>query len=82
MAGNVRRFFIFTRLLLIVWGRGSEVVFELYSSAGQYYIRVMWSGQPMITSLPFGNNGTLDMVPVNDFFDCVSLSPGYPPRAC
>lgn len=29
----------------------------------------------MVTSLPLGNNGTLDMVPVNDFFDCVSLSP-------
>jgi len=47
--------------------RGSEVVFELYSGAGQYYIRVLWSGQPMVTSLPLG---TLDMIPINDFFNC------------
>ncbi|KAF8347557.1 phosphoglycerate mutase-like protein, partial [Amanita rubescens] len=54
----------------MVWpGMGSEVVFELYSSAGQYYIRVLWSGQPIVTSLPLGK---LDMIPINDFFNYIN----------
>jgi len=49
-------------------------VFELYTSEEQYFVRVLWGGQPMVTSLPLGNNGTLEMVPVNDFFDCTLMS--------
>ncbi|KAF8629803.1 hypothetical protein AX15_003272 [Amanita polypyramis BW_CC] len=56
----------------MVWpGMGSEIVFELYSDNGQYYIRILWSGRPMITSLPLGDNGTLNMVPINDFFSYI-----------
>ena len=33
----------------------------------QYSIRVLWGGQPMKTSTPLG---TLDMVPLADFFAC------------
>jgi hypothetical protein len=55
--------------------RGSEVVFELYSQkpdkkTTNWFLRVLFSGQPIVTSLPLGNNGTLDMIPVQDFFDC------------
>ncbi|KAL9709558.1 hypothetical protein Ac2012v2_007297 [Leucoagaricus gongylophorus] len=53
---------------VMVWpGMGSEVVFELYKNTcnQQYYIRVLWSGQPMKTSTPLG---TLDMVKIEDFF--------------
>lgn len=33
----------------------------------QYYLRVMWGGKPMNTSTPMG---TLDLIPVETFFDC------------
>jgi hypothetical protein len=33
----------------------------------QYYLRVMWGGQPMKTSTPMG---TLDLIPIKTFFDC------------
>jgi len=58
---------------VMVWpGMGSEVVFELYKNAcdQQYYIRVLWSGQPMKTSTPLG---TLDMIKIEDFFSCKYL---------
>ena len=58
---------------VMVWpGMGSEVVFELYKNTcnQQYYIRVLWSGQPMKTSTPLG---TLDMVKIEDFFACKFL---------
>jgi len=45
-------------------GMGSEIVFELYSKAGAYYIRVLIGGQPMATTTPMG---TLDMVDYNTF---------------
>lgn len=60
--------------------RGSEVVFELYnkkseathsSSTDGWYVRVLWGGQPMETSTPLG---TLDMIPVQDMFDCTLVS--------
>jgi hypothetical protein len=56
--------------------RGSEVVFELYSSKAksttstQYFLRVLWGGQPMETSTPLGK---LDMIPVETFFECTSI---------
>jgi len=55
---------------VMVWpGMGSEIAFELYRNDRnrQYFIRVMWSGQPMKTSTPLG---TLDMVKIDDFFAC------------
>lgn len=51
--------------------RGSEIVFELYEKSGSHstnwFIRVLWSGQPMVTSTPLG---TLDMIPLDDFLGC------------
>jgi acid phosphatase len=37
------------------------------SNGKQYYLRVMWGGQPMKTSTPMG---TIDLIPVETFFDC------------
>lgn len=66
------------QIAVMVWpGMGSEVVFELYSaSKNQYFIRVLWSGQPMATSLPLGKNGVLDMVPIDDFFNYITGTVG------
>ncbi|KAJ3805708.1 hypothetical protein F5876DRAFT_6615, partial [Lentinula aff. lateritia] len=57
---------------------GSEIVFDLYeknssynsNSISNFFLRVLWGGQPMQTSFPFGTNsgGLLDMIPVEDFF--------------
>ncbi|KAF5389959.1 hypothetical protein D9757_003560 [Collybiopsis confluens] len=70
----------------MVWpGMGSEVVFELYekngatnSKSSNFFLRVLWSGQPIQTSLPLGqnNNGVLDMIPVEDFFGYVNATVG------
>lgn len=51
----------------MVWpGMGAEVVFELYRGGnGGWFLRVLWGGQPIKTSTPLG---TLDMVPVSNFF--------------
>jgi len=48
---------------------GAEVAFELYSAASgktdtTYFIRVLWGGQPMLTSTPMGK---LDMIPLATF---------------
>lgn len=52
----------------------SQVVFELYSTGNNnskaYFLRVLWGGQPMETSTPLG---TLNHVPIQDFFDCKFL---------
>ncbi|KAF7305069.1 Histidine phosphatase [Mycena kentingensis (nom. inval.)] len=58
----------------MVWpGMGSELVFELYKNQKKkWFIRVLWGGQPMVTSTPMG---TLDMVPVHKFFACTYRSP-------
>lgn len=51
----------------MVWpGMGSEVIFELWKKSSAHYVRVLWGGKPMKTSTPLG---TLDMIPVQDFFD-------------
>lgn len=47
----------------MVWpGMGAEVVFELYSREGCYFLRVLWGGQILTSSSP--SLGTMDMVPV------------------
>ena len=49
-----------------------QVVFELYSAQNtEYFIRVLWGGQPMKTSTPLG---VLDMIPLADFLSCRVLS--------
>ncbi|KAF9061120.1 histidine phosphatase [Rhodocollybia butyracea] len=65
----------------MVWpGMGSELVFELYQqkSTSAFFLRVLWGGQPIHTSLPLGanNSGVLDMIPVGDFFDYVNATIG------
>jgi acid phosphatase len=47
----------------MVWpGMGAEVVFELYSKAGCFYLRVLWGGQVLESSHP--GLGRMDMVPI------------------
>lgn len=65
---------------IMVWpGMGSEIVFELYRNnrSRQFFVRVMWSGQPMKTSTPLG---TLDMVKIDDFFACTLFLSFFPCR--
>lgn len=51
-------------------GLATEVVFELWSKDEEkgrgYYIRVLFSGKPLVTSTPLG---VLDMVKLQDFND-------------
>lgn len=67
----------FLQIDKMVWpGMGSEAVFELYKNSkrnGGYFIRVLWSGQPMNTSTPLGR---LDMIPVEKFFDYIDTMVG------
>ena len=62
----------FLQIETMVWpGMGSEIIFELYENANghaasRWFMRVLWSGKPMVTSTPLG---TLDMVPVEEMFD-------------
>lgn len=66
-------------LRTMVWpGMGSEVVFELWKKSTKNYVRVLWGGKPMKTSTPMG---TLDMVPVQDFFSVSALIRGMTQRA-
>lgn len=86
--GSISSLLGFLQIAKMVWpGMGSEVVFELYSKSNQshgrrgtsgtkatsYFIRVLWSGQPIVTSTPMG---TLDMVPIADFFSYIDLTVG------
>ena len=63
--GSISRLLSILQIEQMVWpGMGSEVVFELYSKAGCYYLRVLWGGQILRSSNPtFG--GSFDMVPVS-----------------
>ncbi|KAF3990179.1 hypothetical protein FT663_02190 [Candidozyma haemuli var. vulneris] len=45
-------------------GMGAEVVFELWKKEGQDFVRVLYGGQPLVTSTPLG---TLDLVPLEEF---------------
>ncbi|KAG6853272.1 hypothetical protein C0991_005543 [Blastosporella zonata] len=86
--GSVSPLLGFLQISNMVWpGMGSEVVFELYSKSSasssghdnfhsskssgtkSYFLRVLWGGQPMVTSTPLG---TLDMIPIDDFFSYIS----------
>ncbi|KAF8192922.1 phosphoglycerate mutase-like protein [Pholiota molesta] len=58
----------------MVWpGMGSEIVFELYTSKSENFIRVLWGGQPMKTSTPLG---VLDMIPLASFFSYIDTAIG------
>lgn len=59
--GSVSRLLSILQLDRMVWpGMGAEVVFELYSRGGCYFLRVLWGGQVMRSSHPA--LGELDMV--------------------
>ncbi|CAK5279449.1 unnamed protein product [Mycena citricolor] len=72
--GSVSSLLGFLQIDKMVWpGMGSEVVFELYEKQNAYYLRVLWGGQPMVTSTPLG---TLDLIPVQEFYDYVQSMVG------
>ncbi|KAF9527468.1 histidine phosphatase [Crepidotus variabilis] len=76
--GSISSLLGFLQIDQMVWpGMGSEVVFELYSSksahSSSWFIRVLWSGQPIKTSTPLG---TLDMVPLEQFFQYIDSMVG------
>jgi len=68
--GSISPLLGFLQIAEMVWpGMGSEVVFELYSAQNaEYFIRVLWGGQPMKTSTPLG---VLDMIPLADLFSYI-----------
>jgi 2-phosphoxylose phosphatase len=60
--GSVSRLLSILQLDVMVWpGMGSEVVFELYSKEGCWYVRVLWGGQILRSSNP--SLGYMRMVP-------------------
>ncbi|PPQ74665.1 hypothetical protein CVT24_003822 [Panaeolus cyanescens] len=63
--GSISSLLGFLQISQMVWpGMGSEVVFELYRKESEYFIRVLWGGQPMHTSTPLG---VLDTIPYENF---------------
>ncbi|KAJ7168220.1 phosphoglycerate mutase-like protein [Mycena crocata] len=72
--GSVSSVLGFLQIDNMVWpGMGAEVVFELYKKANAYFIRVLWGGQPMVTSTPMG---TLDMIPVETMLEYITSMVG------
>lgn len=66
--GSVSRLLSILQVDVMVWpGMGSEVVFELYSKSGCYYLRVLWGGQVLQSSNP--SLGRMDLIPVQTFLD-------------
>jgi acid phosphatase len=64
--GSMSRLLSILQLEKMVWpGMGAEVVFELYSKRGSYYLRVLWGGRVLHSSHPAF--GQMDMVPVERF---------------
>ena len=62
--GSVSRLLSILQLDVMVWpGMGSEVVFELYSKAGCWYVRVLWGGKILRSSNP--SLGYMSMVPAS-----------------
>ena len=61
--GSVSPLLSILQIDVMVWpGMGAEVVFELYSKQGCWYVRVLFGGQLLRSSNP--SLGLLDMVPV------------------
>ncbi|KAJ7261287.1 histidine phosphatase [Mycena haematopus] len=72
--GSVSPVLGFLQIANMVWpGMGSEVVFELYKKTNEYFVRVLWGGQPMVTSTPMG---TLDLVPLQTLLDYINSMTG------
>ena len=61
--GSVSPLLAILQIERMVWpGMGAEVIFELYSKDGCYFLRVLWGGQILKSSHPA--LGVMDMVPV------------------
>lgn len=61
--GSIARLLSILQIDRMVWpGMGSEVVFELYSRHGCYYVRVLWGGRVMTSSNP--SLGVMSMLPI------------------
>jgi acid phosphatase len=64
--GSISRLLSILQIERMVWpGMGSEVVFELYSKNGCYYLRALWGGRVLVSSHPAF--GKWDMVPLSTF---------------
>ncbi|KAJ7837045.1 phosphoglycerate mutase-like protein [Mycena olivaceomarginata] len=72
--GSVSPVLGFLQIANMVWpGMGSEVVFEVYKKGNQHFLRVLWGGQPMVTSTPMG---TLDLIPLQTLLDYIDSMVG------
>jgi hypothetical protein len=61
--GSVSRLLSILQIEKMIWpGMGSEVVFELYSKGGCYFVRVLWGGQVLKSANP--SLGSMNMLPV------------------
>lgn len=64
--GSISRLLSILQVDVMVWpGMGSEVVFELYSRKGCYFLRVLFGGRVLTSSNP--SLARLDLVPVQTF---------------
>ena len=81
--GSVSPLLSILQIDVMVWpGMGSEVVFELYSKDGCFFVRVLWGGQILRSSNP--SLGLMNMIPASTllaYFDGLvgvqaSLIPG------
>jgi 2-phosphoxylose phosphatase len=62
--GSVSPLLSILQVEVMVWpGMGAEVVFEVYSRKGKYFVRVLWGGKVLRSSNP--SLGTMDMVDVD-----------------
>ena len=62
--GSVSRLLSILQLEKMVWpGMGAEVVFELHSKDGCFFLRVLWGGQVLHSSNP--SLGVVDMIPID-----------------
>lgn len=61
--GSISRLLSILQVDRMYWpGMGAELVFELYSKAGCYFLRVLWGGEVLVSSHPAF--GRMEMVPV------------------
>ena len=68
--GSIARLLSILQVERMMWpGMGSEVVFELYSKRGCYFIRVLWGGQVLKSANP--SLGSMDMIPVSSLLDYI-----------
>lgn len=83
--GSVSPLLSILQIDVMVWpGMGAEVVFELYSKQGCWFVRVLWGGQVMRSSNP--SLGLLNMLPAEtllDYFDgLVGVNASKVPALC